>query len=95
MLRPVGSKDLKRLVNLRVLVSGSIESLAARKQHGNTSWRACPFDFVLFLDPLGLTSIMTVTLCLRPGELFSGRPLTEHSILLPTKADSALSVIGC
>lgn len=53
MLRPVGSKDLKRLVNSHVLVSGSIESLAVRKQHGNTSWRACPFDFVLFCFVFG------------------------------------------
>lgn len=29
MLRPVGSKDLKRLVSLRVLMSRSIERLAA------------------------------------------------------------------
>lgn len=62
MLRPVGSKDLKRLVRLRVLVRGSTERLAARKQHWNTSWRPCPFEFYfyfyvffvcLFLGPIG------------------------------------------
>ena len=53
MLGPVGSKDLKRLVSLHVLVSGSTERLAVRKQHWNASWRPCLFDSVLFLGPIG------------------------------------------